>query len=262
MLGRVQDAVAIVTGGASGIGRAVVRRFVAEGAFVVAADISDSLETTVGDLPEKRVLAIQVDVVREADIIAMVALAVDRFGRVDLLCQSAGIAQAPALLDQETEEALDHILRINLHGVFLGMKHALPVMARQGSGSVINIASVAGLAALPGLSGYAASKAGVMALTRAAAVEYGPMGVRVNAICPGRIDTPMMHGRTKDPARQAASVQHSPTRRHGTADEVAGAALFLASDDAGYVNGVALPVDGGWTAASAGWEDVRVGSPE
>ncbi len=254
----LQESVAIVTGGASGIGQAVVRRFLAEGANVVVADISDSVEASVAELPEERVTAVRVDVTCEADVVAMASAAIDRYGRVDVLCQSAGIAQPATLFDEETEVALDHILRTNVHGVFLGMKHVLPIMARQRSGSVINIASVAGLAALPGLAGYAASKAGVIALTRAGAVEYGPVGVRVNAICPGRIDTPMMRGRTTEAARRALSAQHAPMRRHGTADEVAGAVLFLASDDAGYVNGVVLPVDGGWTAASAGWEDERV----
>jgi NAD(P)-dependent dehydrogenase (short-subunit alcohol dehydrogenase family) len=258
MVKSLEDSVAIVTGGASGIGQAVVRRFVAEGARVVVADISDSVEATIADLPDDRVAALRVDVTGEADVVAMVKVAMDRYGRVDVLCQSAGIAQAPTLFDEGTEAALDRILRTNVHGVFLGMKHVLPIMARHRSGSIINIASVAGLAALPGLSGYAASKAGVIALTRAGAVEYGPVGVRVNAICPGRIDTPMMRGRTTDPARRAVSAQHAPMRRHGTADEVAGAVLFLASDDAGYVNGAVLPVDGGWTAASAGWEDERV----
>jgi NAD(P)-dependent dehydrogenase (short-subunit alcohol dehydrogenase family) len=244
----LQESVAIVTGGASGIGQAVVRRFLAEGANVVVADISDSVEASVAELPEERVTAVRIDVTSEADVIAMASAAIDRYGRVDVLCQSAGIAQPATLLDEETEVALDHILRANVHGVFLGMKHLLPII----------IASVAGLAALPGLAGYAASKAGVIALTRAGAVEYGPVGVRVNAICPGRIDTPMMRGRTTDAARRALSAQHAPMRRHGTADEVAGVVLFLASDDAGYVNGVVLPVDGGWTAASAGWEDERV----
>lgn len=257
MVKSLQDSVAIVTGGASGIGQAVVRRLVAEGANVVVADMSDAVEATVAELPEERVAALQVDVTNEAEVVAMVTLASDRYGRVDVLCQSAGIAQAPTLFDEGTETALDHILHTNVHGVFLGMKHVLRIMARQRSGSIINIASAAGLAALPGLSGYAASKAGVIALTRAGAVEYGPVGVRVNAICPGRIDTPMMRGRTTDPARRAVSAQHAPMRRHGTADEVAGAVLFLASADAGYVNGAVLPVDGGWTAASAGWEDER-----
>lgn len=239
--------VAIVTGGAKGIGLAIARNFHAQGASVVIADISGDQDAVAASLGE-RALAVHADVSRSADVQAMIAAAVSHFGGLDILCNNAGIDGDIRPLGDVDEDSFDRIVAINLRGVFLGMRYAIPALLTRGGGSIINIASVAGITAVPGLTPYGASKSGVMALTRGAAVEYARQNIRVNAICPGMIATDLTQNLAADHAEDAARVLAvTPMGRLGQADEVASIALFLASSDSSYMTGVSLPVDGGYT---------------
>ena len=245
--GRLKNKVAVVTGAASGIGLAIAERFYAEGASVVIADISGK-ETGVALKLGDRALAIHTDVTRSADIQAMLKAAVDRFGGVDILCNNAGIDGEMHLIADFDEDNYDRIMAINLRGVFLGIKHAIPLMKSRGGGSIINTASTAGITATPGLGIYGATKAGVMQLSRSAAVEYALDKIRVNAICPAMIETPLVsHLLKTNPDDAARVLAVTPMGRVGQPREVADVALFLASDESSYVTGVSLPVDGAYT---------------
>ncbi len=245
--GRLKDKIAVVTGAGSGIGRAIVERYYAEGAKVVVADISgkqDEVARALGD----RALAVRADVTSSADIRAMFKATVDRFGGIDILCNNAGIDGEMHLIADFDEDAYDRVMAINLRGVFLGIKYAIPLMKQRGGGSIINIASTAGITATPGLGVYGATKAGVMQLSRSAAVEYAADKIRVNAICPAMIETPLVSNLLKSNPDDAARVlSMTPMGRVGQPSEVANVALFLASADSSYVTGVSLPVDGAYT---------------
>ncbi|MBP1601564.1 MAG: Dehydrogenase short-chain alcohol dehydrogenase like protein [Acidobacteria bacterium] len=267
-MAKMTGKVAIVTGGASGIGSATVRLFVQEGARVLIADIQDQKgERLARELGESAAY-FHADVSRECEVKAVVDRAVERFGRLDCIFNNAGFSRAHGGIEQISVEDWDSHMAVLLRGVFLGMKHAAPVMRRQASGSIINTSSVAGIQT--GYAGhiYSAAKAGVIQLTRCVAMELGEAGVRVNCICPGAIATPIF-GRAfgLDPEAadrtigivKAALAPRQPLGRAGLPEDIAAAALWLASDDSSFVNGHALVVDGGltggrmWSTSQAGW---------
>jgi NAD(P)-dependent dehydrogenase (short-subunit alcohol dehydrogenase family) len=236
-MGRLDGRVALVTGGASGIGAACAERFAAEGAEVTTLDLT-------GDVDQL------VDVTDETAVSAAVDLVVERHGRLDVVVNSAGVAGGGPvhLLDRKE---WDRVIGVNLTGTFLVCKHALRPMLDQGSGSIINVASVEGIEGTEGGSTYNASKAGVVMLTKNLAIDYGSKGIRSNCICPGFIETPMFSSVLDSPGmeifRERIRNEHK-LGRFGRPDEIAGAAMFLASDDASFVTGHALVVDGGYTA--------------
>lgn len=235
----------IVTGGGSGIGAEMVRLFAAEGARVLAADLDP------GDVPAG-VLAHRVNVSQPDEMRAMVAAALESFGRVDVLCNNAGVGSTADVLGTSLEE-WEHVFAINVRGTFLGTQAVLPAMLEAGSGVIVNTASVAGMIGLPNRASYCASKGAVIALTKQVAVQYAGTGVRCNCVCPGTIDSPWVAGllaQAEDPAqRRAELIARQPVGRMGTPTEVAKAALYLASDDADFVTGSAFVIDGGITAA-------------
>lgn len=251
---RLENKVAVITGGASGMGRATVMRFLAEGAKVVVADFNavtgeDTLREA-GDAGHgDAVRFVKVDVSREADIEAMLATATAAFGRLDILFNNAGVGGAIGPLTETTVAAWDYTFDVLAKGVFLGMKHGARILQQQGDGgSIINTASIAGLSGDGGPLVYSAAKAAVINLTRGAAVELAPDHIRVNAICPGFISTPLAHG-GKAEKMDARFAESQPWPETGRGEHIAGAALFLASEDARFVTGEALVVDGGLTAA-------------
>jgi glucose 1-dehydrogenase len=253
--GRLAGRIAVVTGAASGLGRAIALRFADEGAQVVVADLRreprEGGETT-EELLGERGLFVEADVSRWDDVDRLVTAAVERHGRLDVMVNNAGIAGAYSKPLLETDESdWDAIMAVNLRGVFLCCKRAIAQMLDQEPigevrGRVVNISSQHGMIGPPGHVAYAASKGGVVNLTRQIAVDYGPRGVLVNAVAPGKILTGSPE--QQNPETLAYSHARTPFHRLGRPDDVAGAALFLASDDSGYVSGTNLLVDGGWMA--------------
>ncbi len=250
-MGRLSGKKAIVTGAASGIGRASARIFAREGARVVAVDmVEESLAATVAMITEAGDIATAVtaDAGSEDDVADFINNCVETYGGLDVIYANAGVSGGRVPLAQQTVEMWQNVLRINLIGPFLAIKHAAPIMLAQGKGSIICTASVAALRANAGGPPYAASKAGVVSLVQTTANELFASGVRVNAICPGLIETGMTKP-TFDRARARGTEgkigQLNPTRRNGEPEEIANMALFLASDEASYVNGQAYAVDGG-----------------
>jgi len=241
---RLDGKVAIVTGAGSGIGRAIATALHAEGAAIVAADISGNEKALADELGE-RAVAVRADVTEGSDVAAMVDAARAAFGGLHVMVNNAGIDGTMGPIADCSEENFDRVIAVNLKGVFLGMKHALPVMVAGGGGSVVNIASAAGLVGFPMLPAYCASKGGVVQLTRAGALEYAAAGVRVNAICPGVIDTPLTAG--IDPGMTDAATAMTPLGRLGRPSEIAALAVFLASDESSYMTGAAVSIDGGFT---------------
>ncbi len=242
---------AIVTGAGSGIGRASARRFAEEGASVVAVDVSaEGLAQTVAMITDAGGTAIPVtaDVGDEDAVAGFVAACVQEFGGLEVIYANAGISGDGAPLLEQSVELWQEVLRVNLIGPFLCIKHAAPIMLAAGKGSIICTASVAGIRANAGGTPYSASKAGVISLVQTAANAFFASGVRVNAICPGLIETGITKAtfdRAKSRGTECKIGQLNPTRRHGQPDEIANMALFLASDEASYVNGQAFAVDGG-----------------
>ena len=250
-MGRLSGKKAIVTGAASGIGRASARIFAREGARVVAVDmVEEGLAATVAMITEAGDIATAVtaDAGSEDDVADFINNCVETYGGLDVIYANAGVSGGRVPLAQQTVEMWQNVLRINLIGPFLAIKHAAPIMLAQGKGSIICTASVAALRANAGGPPYAASKAGVVSLVQTTANELFASGVRVNAICPGLIETGMTKS-TFDRARARGTEgkigQLNPTRRNGEPEEIANMALFLASDEASYVNGQAYAVDGG-----------------
>ena len=265
MAGRLYGKVAIVTGAGSGIGRAAAQLFAAEGARVMCADINDkgAAETaaSINDKAPKRALSLKVDVTVPEQVERMVAETVSGLGKLDVLYANAGIGEAGNAIDL-TIEQWNRMIAINLTSVWLSCKYALPHMIAAGGGSIVNQSSLAGLIGVPSLPHYAAAKAGVIGLTRQIAVEYGPKKIRCNAICPGTIYTPLVAtvwekrgvGYGASPGASLAEQKKqagmgNPIQRMGEVEDCANLALFLASDESGWITGTAMPLDGGRSAA-------------
>ncbi len=251
-MARLADKIAIITGAGSGMGLATARLFAREGARLLLADIDGpACERAAAEVrgTGAEVIARCVDVSSGAGVEAMVAAAVDAFGGVDILFNNAGIEGRSALLADLSEADWDRVLDVNLKGVFLGMKYAIPAMVARGGGSIINTASVAGLVGWHGAAAYSASKGGVVIVTKTAALEYARSNIRVNAICPGVIHTAMVERVTGGaPGSLERLARLQPLAAVGQAEDIAAMALFLASDESRFVTGVAYPVDGGYTA--------------
>lgn len=253
---RLDGRVAVITGGASGIGEATVRLFVDEGCRVVVADVLDERGRRLVDAIGKSAVYVHADVSQETQVQGAVEHAVSHFGRLDCVFNNAGLGGVSGPIAEIPVDGFDRTIGVLLRGVFLGMKHAAQIMKRQGTGSIVSTASVAGLQAGFGPHVYSAAKAAVIHLTRSVAMELGESGVRVNCICPGGIATPIFGkalGLDEAAADEAAKkmetvlATHQPIQRAGLPEDIAQAALWLASDDSRFVTGHALVVDGGLT---------------
>lgn len=242
---RFKDKVVIVTGGASGIGEASVRAFAREGAKVVIADFADHGQALADELGADKALFIKIDVTDSEAVQAMITQTVDQFGRLDVMFANAGIA-ADGPIDELEESAWQRTIDINLGGVYLCDKYAIQQFLKQGGGVIVNCGSIHSHVGKRGVTAYAAAKGGVKLLTQTLGIEYGAKGIRVNAVCPGYIDTPLL-SHIPDDAKEKLVALH-PMGRLGRAEEVANAVLFLASDEASFVTGSSLMVDGGYTA--------------
>ena len=258
MTGRLEGKVAIITGAGSGVGLTTAQRFAAEGARVACADINRDAVNAVAAAIGKSAIAIAVDVTKPAQVQAMVEQTVAAFGTVDALYANAGIGGSGTAMDIEFEE-WNRMIAINLTGVWLCNKHVLPVMVKAGRGSIINQASIGGLIGVPNVAHYAAAKGGVVALTRQMAVDFGPKGIRVNAVCPATMPTPLVKdvwmsggsyvGTTGSwEEKQVVAAQKYPLRRLGSTDDCASLVVFLASDESSWMTGLAIPLDGGMVA--------------
>jgi NAD(P)-dependent dehydrogenase (short-subunit alcohol dehydrogenase family) len=254
---RLNDKVAVITGAAGGQGQAAARLFAEEGARLVVSDIDkEGAEKTAQEIRDAggEAIALRTDVSREKDVAEMIRVAVDEFGTVNILFNNAGVGYSAA--DRLTmasvvdtpEEDWDAVLAINLKGAAMGCKHAIPIMVENGGGAIVNNASINALVALSGADAYTAAKGGIVALTRVLAVDWGPRGVRVNCICPGGVDTAMIAPAIADEEVLSIMLESTPLGRLARPEEIARVALFLASDEASYMNGAIVPVDGGWTA--------------
>lgn len=255
MTGRLHGKVALVTGGASGIGRAAAVAFAREGASVVISDV----DATGGEQTAQAIRAAggqaifaRADVSQAAQVEALTKKTVESFGRLDCAFNNAGIQGQIATTVDCNEENWDRIIDTNLKGVWLCMKYEIPLMLRQGSGSIVNTASNFGLVSSTGMPAYSASKHGVLGVSKAAALEYAALGIRVNAVCPGPIKTPLSEGVIRehpDAERMVEAIMSRlPIGRWGLAEEVAEAVMWLCSEAASFVTGAALPVDGGYVA--------------
>jgi NAD(P)-dependent dehydrogenase (short-subunit alcohol dehydrogenase family) len=250
---RLKGQVAIVTGAGAGIGRGIAERFASEGAAVVVAEVNaaggeatiQTIRTAGGEA-----MFVPTDVSDEAQVKQMVGKALDRYGRIDVLCNNAAVLffEEETRAHELSNETWDRTLSVNLRGYWLTSKYVIPAMLRQGSGSIIHVASPTGIFGFTRLTAYSTSKGGVLGLMRAMAVDYAPDHIRVNAIVPGTIDTPMNAQELSDPAARVRYSEITPARRLGTPQDIAGIAVFLASKDSDYCVGGIFTVDGGLTA--------------
>jgi NAD(P)-dependent dehydrogenase (short-subunit alcohol dehydrogenase family) len=254
---RLEGKVALITGGGSGMGKVAAELFAREGASVVLTDVNDDAGGTTADAIGERGLFVHADISDEADARSMVEVAVDRFGRLDVLYNNAGVMLPEDGSVHATDASIwDTTLAVNVKGVAFGCKFGIPAMLESGGGSIINVASfVAWLGAATSQTAYTASKGAVLAMTREIAVEYARKGIRCNALCPGPIETPLLLALLSDEEKKQRRFVHIPMGRLGQAEELAKAALFLASDDSSYMTGSSLIVDGGITAAYVTPED-------
>ncbi len=251
---RLKDKVAIITGAASGIGRASALKFAREGASVVAVDGQrEANEETATAIRAEggKATAVQADVTDAAAVQRMVEAATGEYGRLDILFNNAGISVGGTILEMD-EETFDRLFAVNVKGVFLGCKAAIPVMVAQGGGVILNTASQLGTVGSRASVAYPATKGAVIQLTRCLALDHAPDGIRVNSICPGPIDTPMVHRLRQasgDPeAAMRSRIERIPLGRIGEAREMADVAAYLCSDEASFITGTAILADGGWTA--------------
>jgi 3-oxoacyl-[acyl-carrier protein] reductase len=248
---KLANKIALITGAGSGMGRVASLLFAQEGARIAAIDIDEkAVQETVRMIETGggKGLAVKADVSKSADAQAMVAATVEKLGAPNIVYNNAGIEGKAAKIVDMAEEDFDRVIAINLRGVWLGMKYALPHMIKNGGGAIVNTASIAGLVGLRNSSAYCAAKAGVIAMTRVAALEYGRYNIRVNAICPGAIDTPMVSRVQGGGAMSERAINRISTLgRIGKPEEIAKMALFLASDDSSFATGAPFIVDGGWT---------------
>ncbi len=251
---KLDQRVAVITGAGSGIGRAMALLFAREGARILAADLNESAaRETASTIVNGGGVAesVGVEVAQPDAVRAMIEQALSLYGRIDILCNNAGIGSTTDVVECEPDE-WDRVMAVNVKSVYLGCKYAIPSMLQQGGGVIINTASVAGMVGIVKRASYCASKGAVIALTRQVAIEYVKQGIRVNCLCPGTVDSPWVErllAQADDPgaARQALEARQ-PMGRLGTPEEVAAAALYLASDDAAFITGTGLILDGGWTA--------------
>ncbi|HWE62367.1 MAG TPA: SDR family oxidoreductase [Chloroflexota bacterium] len=251
---RLQDKATLITGAGSGIGRAMAVLFAREGARIVAADVSlEGVEETVRMIHDQGGVALSVacDVTVSEQVRQAVERCVAEYGRIDVLCNNAGVGSTQTVVDTP-EEVWDRCFNVNVKGVYWGCKHAIPIMASQGKGTIVNTASVAGLVGIPNRAAYCASKGAVVTLTKAMAVDHVGQGIRVNCVCPGTVDSPwvarLLAG-TGDPGAERRALEaRQPMGRLGTPEEVALAALYLASDESAFVTGTGLIIDGGIAA--------------
>jgi NAD(P)-dependent dehydrogenase (short-subunit alcohol dehydrogenase family) len=254
---RLDGRVAVVTGAAGVIGIAAMRLLAERGARIVAVDCRQwDVQAAIGNLPAAaQGLAVAADVTREDEVAAYVRAATEKFGTIDVFYNNAGVEGEITPITKYSLEAFRRVIDVNVVGVFLGLKHVLPVMLKQNKGSIINTASIAGLIGSPDIAAYTASKHAVIGLTKSAALECTATGVRVNCVCPGLIDSRMLsaiiEGRNpgKAPVASDKIVERIPARRLGLASEVASIVAFLASDEASYVSGSAYTIDGGRVAS-------------
>jgi NAD(P)-dependent dehydrogenase (short-subunit alcohol dehydrogenase family) len=246
--------VALITGAGNGIGRATAMAFAARGAKVVVVDKdAKAAEATAGSIKQQGgdALPVTADVTKSADVQAYVKAALDKYGKIDCFFNNAGIEGKVQPTHEYDEALFDQVINVNVKGVFLGLRHVIPAMLKQGGGAIVNTASVAGLNASPGMSAYVASKHAVLGLTKTAATEVSRAGVRVNAVCPGPVDTRMIHSleamlNPSDPKSVGEKYASSiPTGRYTTPDEIANMVLFLCSDLASNTTGGHFVVDGG-----------------
>ena len=255
---RFEGHVVVVTGAAGGIGRATAQRFATEGAAIVAVDLPGSdlagtAEAVAAAGGEST--TVTADVSSESDVAAYVAAALDTYGRLDALFNNAGIEGPVTPLVEYPAGDFDRVMAVNVRGVWLGIKHAGPAIISSGGGAIVNTASMAGMVGTARLCAYGASKHAVIGLTKTAALEFAPLGVRVNAVAPAPVDTPMVRAIEEgmSPADPSAARERMtarvPLARYGTPADIAGVVAFLCSDDAAYMTGAVVPVDGGWKAA-------------
>jgi len=253
-MGRLDGKVALITGGASGMGKVASQLFAREGAKVVLSDVAEEAgEAVAAAIRDGGAQAayVHADVSRASDAEAMVRFTVDTFGGLTVLYNNAGVfPERDGSVTETPEEVWDLTIGINLKGVYLGCRYGIPAMIQSGGGSIVNVASFVALmgAATPQIA-YTASKGGVLSMTREIAVEFARRGVRANSLCPGPIETPLLQELLADPDRRQRRLVHIPMGRFGQAEEIANAAIFLASDESSYMTGTALVVDGGITAA-------------
>jgi len=265
-MGRIDDKIVVVTGAASGIGKAIAELFVKEGAKVVVSDIQDELGQNLARSLGNNATFVHADVRLEDDVKGMIDRAVDSYGRLDCIVNNAGMGGVKGEIESIPVEGFDQTIAILLRGVFLGMKHAAPVMKKQGGGNIINISSVAGLRGISQNHPYSAAKAAVLQLTRTVAMELAYYKIRVNSICPGSIVTSIFGVSKGMSSAESAKTYEDlkrlfekgqPIRRAGLPEDIANAALWLASDDSSFVTGHALVVDGGISAGQMWSQQMR-----
>lgn len=243
---RFAGKVAVVTGAAQGIGEATVKHLAAGGARVVCVDNNGKVNDVSRQIG-KAAISVMADVGNAEEVRAFIEAAQSHWGRLDILVNNAGIDGDPAMLDKSDEKDFDRVIDVNLRGSWAAMKSALPTMVAAGGGSIVNVASAAALVGFETLSIYSASKAAIVGMTRTAALEYGRYGVRVNAICPGGVLTPLAQEFMGEGSYAAWAEKHA-LKRFAAPEEIAAVIAFLASDDASFITGAAIPVDGGMTA--------------